>query len=119
MIAQDIISSLTFLQLLRYVGGQYVIHAPIEKVEELAKKFPIKVRLVYIIETRYEGMDGWIDCGRRSLDPLTHTLQHQPITPPTAPHRGPGHAALGAAHHGREARQVVHPLQGAPVLLRR
>lgn len=41
---QDIISTFTFLGLLRYVSGQYVIFAPIELVKELAKKFPVKVR---------------------------------------------------------------------------
>lgn len=89
--AQDIISSLTFLQLLRYVGGQYVIHAPIEKVEELAKKFPIKVR--HNTNGGMGGCIGWCGCGCGGkaaadmapiLAPLTNTPSyHHTKQPPT------------------------------------
>ena len=45
-VTEDIVSTFTFLGLLRYISGQYLIYAPLELVEELAEKFPVKPPVV-------------------------------------------------------------------------
>jgi len=46
ILGDDIISTLTWLGLLRYISGQYVLYIPPEALDELAKKFPVKPPVV-------------------------------------------------------------------------
>lgn len=46
ILAEDIISTMTWLGLLRYIGGQYVVFVPPDAIEDLVKKFPVKPPLV-------------------------------------------------------------------------
>ncbi|TFJ82720.1 hypothetical protein NSK_005913 [Nannochloropsis salina CCMP1776] len=45
-VTEDVVSTCTFLGLLRYVSGQYLIYSPLPLVEELARKYPVKPPVV-------------------------------------------------------------------------
>jgi hypothetical protein len=46
ILAEDVVSTLMWVGLLRYMSGQYTIFAPPEELEELSKKFPVKAPVV-------------------------------------------------------------------------
>ena len=46
ILTEDIVSTLTWLGLLRYISGQYVFFIPPDCLDELSKKFPVKPPVV-------------------------------------------------------------------------